>query len=476
MTVPNSQNSDFILIVDDNPDNLSVLANTLKSGGYSVRVAADGESALELVDEELPALILLDVMMPGIDGFETCRRLKEQPSTLAVPVIFMTALSDHENKVQGLSLGAVDYLTKPFNEAEVFARVRIHLKLQNLLQMLQQQNQQLNREIEQRQAVEAMLQNLNNDLEQRVNLRTAELHQAMEKLQHTQVKMVQQEKLSVLGELMAGVAHEINNPMGCIANNIKFVQEYSKGLLEHLQLYKQSLPEPDEVILEHAEDIDLDFLTDDLPSLIQSMKTSSDTIRAISDSLRTFARRDQSQKKSFDLHEGIESTLLILKHRFKAEDNRPEIKVIKKFDNAPTVPCFPGQINQVVMNILANAIDAFDERNSSRRQTIQSQQLQPQEGSNGIQQIQSPCFQITITTQVQPESVMIRIQDNAGGMPEVVRSQIFDSLYTTKPMGKGTGLGLAIARQIVVDTHGGSLDCQSSLGQGTTFEIELPLR
>ena len=205
----NPPTPDFILIVDDNPDNLAVLSQTLKGAGYTVRVAVDGESALRQVAQGLPTLILLDVMMPGIDGFETCRQLKENPDTMAVPIIFMTALADNENKVNGLSLGAVDYITKPFYEEEVLARVRIQLKMQNLLYTLQSQNQQMKQEIDNRQQAEASLQALNDELETRVELRTHQLKTALENLQRSQVELVQREKLSTLGELVSGIGHEI---------------------------------------------------------------------------------------------------------------------------------------------------------------------------------------------------------------------------------------------------------------------------
>ncbi|MEO1622955.1 MAG: response regulator, partial [Cyanobacteria bacterium J06632_3] len=406
--------TDFILIVDDNTDNLAVLGKTLKGAGHRVRVAVDGESAVTLATAEPPSLILLDVMMPGIDGFETCRRLKEAPTTLSVPVIFMTALADSETKVKGLSLGAVDYITKPFNEAEVLARVHIQLKLQTLLQTLQTQNQQLQNEMTQRQAAEQALQQLNADLEARVKARTIELHRTLDDLNHAQVQLVQQEKLSALGELMAGVAHEINNPMGCIANNLRFVQEYSDNLLAHIDHCQQLGTSPD--VETHAEDIDLDYIRQDLPNLVNTMQTSSDRIRAITQSLRTFARCDTRHKSAFDLHSGLDSTLMILKHRLQADDNRAEIKVVKDYGTIPDLLCFPGQMSQVFMNILANAIDAFDEQRPA----------QPL---------------VTLRTFVKDDQVQIQISDNAGGMPDAVRANIFDRAYTTKAVGKGTGLG-----------------------------------
>lgn len=443
-------NPEFILIVDDNPDNLSVLSQTLKSAGYAVRVAIDGEDALQQVARSLPALILLDVMMPGIDGFETCRQLKENPDMLAVPILFMTALADDENKVKGLSIGAVDYITKPFNEAEVLARVRVHLKITNLLTTLQIQNQRLKQEVTQRQRAEQALHTLNKDLEARVDQRTEQLSQSLDELKGAQLALVQQEKLSALGSLVAGVAHEINNPMSCIANNIQFVSSYGQQLLAHISLYQQDCPHPGEAVLDHAEDIDLDYLKQDFPNLIESMAVSSDRIKAISRSLRTFARSDAQQKVPFNLHEGLESTLLILKHRLQSQNESDAVKLIKTYGTLPDVFCYPGKLNQVFMNILANALDAFEEH-----------------------QIQSPT--ITICTERQNKHVLISITDNAGGMTEEVRSQIFDQAYTTKPVGKGTGLGLSIVHQIVVEEHGGAIECHSMYQEGSEFQILIPI-
>jgi signal transduction histidine kinase len=238
--------------------------------------------------------------------------------------------------------------------------------------------------------------------------------------------------------------------MGCIANNIPFVADYGNRLLEHIECYQKETPEPSPAILAHAEEIELDYIGEDLLEIIQSMQTSSDRIQAICDSLRTFARRDLQQKTEFDLHQGIDSTLLILKHRLKSLGDRAEIKVQKNYGDPIEMRCYPGQIHQVLMNILANAIDAFDEQLPEKPM-------------------------ITITTQQQAQQVLISIADNAGGMEEGVRSRIFDHAYTTKAVGKGTGLGLSITRQIVVENHGGEISCHSVLGQGSEFKILLPV-
>src|SRR5689334_21491009 len=281
--------SSFILIVDDNQTNLSVLAKILKAGGLSIRLATDGESALELLeeDDELPELIVLDVQMPGIDGFETCRRLKNNPQTCHIPVIFMTAEADVASKVKGLSLGAVDYVSKPFEGEEVLARVRIHLQIQQLTKKQQQWNQ---------------------ELEQKLAENT-------EALQKTQVQLVQREKFAAMGQLVAGVAHEINNPIACIASNIAPAYEYVKCLREIIQLYQQYYPQPVPEIQTALEELDIDFATDDLFKILDSMRLSSERIKDMSVSLRNFSRSDVSTKIAVNLHEGLDSTLLILRHR-----------------------------------------------------------------------------------------------------------------------------------------------------------------
>ena len=253
----------YILIVDDSSTNLSVLSQALKTAGYKVRVAVDGESAIEMLGKcaiyptkiPLPELILLDVQMPGIDGFETCRQLKANPAITAIPVIFMTALADAESKMKGLSLGAVDYITKPFEQDEVIARVNIHWRLKQLT----------------------------DNLEQQVTERTCALQQA-------QVRVVQQEKLSALGQLVAGVAHEINNPLSFLVSNIAPAKEYLAEITELLSLYQKHYPDPASDIASKIEEIDLDFVIEDFYHLLDSMEIGTERIKDISLSLRNFAR------------------------------------------------------------------------------------------------------------------------------------------------------------------------------------------
>ncbi|OCQ89788.1 serine/threonine protein kinase [Nostoc sp. MBR 210] len=288
-----------------------------------------------------------------------------------------------------------------------------------------------------------------------VKQKSAELEAVLQNLQQAQLQMVQSEKMSALGNLVAGVAHEMNNPLGFIAASLKQTQPTIAEIFEHLRLYQASLPHPSEEIQEHAEEIDLDYSLEDLPKVIDAMILACDRLKNISTSLRTFSRADQDYKVSFNIHEGIDSTILILRHRLKANEKCPAIEVITNYGNIPAIECFPGQLNQVFMNILANAIDALEEVKIGKNKVIK--------------------HQITIQTSLINQYVEIKIADNGIGMDAEVKQKIFDNLFTTKGVGKGTGLGLAIARQIIVEKHGGSIECNSSPGQGTEFVILLPI-
>ncbi|MDJ1173714.1 hybrid sensor histidine kinase/response regulator [Roseofilum capinflatum] len=440
---------DLILIVDDNPTNIKVLFSFLKESGFKVLVAKDGESTLEKLQEITPDLILLDVMMPGIDGFETCRRIKASPQTQDIPVIFMTALSDTVDKVKGLKIGAVDYITKPFQQDEVLARMNIHLKLQNLTHQFKVQNEQL--------------KSLTEDLEQRVEERTAQLKDSLSQLQQAQIQLIQSEKMSSLGELVAGVAHEINNPVGFIAGNISMAMEYTEDIFEHLKLYQKQFTDPGDEIAEHAEDIELDYLMEDLPNMLSSMESGIERIRNISLSLRNFSRSDSNTCTDLDIHEGLESTLMILRHRLKANDQRPEIQINKHYGDVPIVNCYAGPLNQVFMNLLANAVDALDEQNENEHKSYDDLRENPNE--------------ITLTTKViSGGKVEIKIADNGPGIPEDKIKEIFSPFVTTKPVGKGTGLGLSISHSIVVEKHKGFLGCNSEFGKGTEFIIQVPVK
>jgi signal transduction histidine kinase len=423
-----------ILLVDDTPTNLKVLAEALQGQGWKTLMAADGESAIEQVAYRRPDLILLDVMMPGIDGFETCRRLKADPTTQDIPIIFMTALSDTLDKVRGLELGAVDYITKPFQQEEVIARTKLHLRLSQLTQRL----------------------------EQEVADRTQALTDSLTELQSTQLQLVQSEKMSTLGQMVSGIGHEINNPINFISGNLEYVETYANSLFRLIALYQQKLPADREIAALTAE-IDLDYLTSDLPKIVRSMHDGTVRLQDISLSLRTFARGDVSNTVEYQVEEGLDSTVMLLSHRIKADAHRPAIAIIKQYQTVPLINCYPGQLNQVFMNLIANAIDALEEANVQANFKYADLVAQPN--------------QITMITEYDAigNYLTIRIKDNGPGIPAAVKDCIFEPSFTTKAVGKGTGLGLPISRQIIEEKHQGELECISEPGQGTEFVIRLPV-
>ncbi|MEM6448975.1 MAG: response regulator [Cyanobacteria bacterium P01_D01_bin.105] len=425
-----------VLIVDDNITNLKVLSTSLSEFGLDVLVAQSGESALKKIQYAQPDLILLDVMMPGIDGFETCRQLKGDERYQAIPVIFMTALTDLTNKVKGLSLGAVDYISKPFHEAEVLSRVKIHLRLHHLNRVLAQKNQQLEREMQERSAYAEHLQI------------------TLQDLQNTQMQLIQSEKMSALGKMVAGIAHEINNPMSFVYGNLMPLHDYVQDFSDLLSLYAQQCPEPNALLQEKLNEVDLNFMQADIQRILKSMETGTQRVQEIVLSLQDFSHLDQAGRKATDIHAGLDNTMLLLKHRLQATNHRPEIKLIKSYGEIPAVEGYPKSLNQVFLHILNNAIEA-----------LSAEQTEPA---------------ITISTDLSPAEspskfVRITISDNGAGIAKELQSQILNPFFTTKPIGDGTGLGLSVSHQIVTKQHRGHLRCVSQLGEGTQIVIELPL-
>ncbi|MFS8117416.1 MAG: sensor histidine kinase, partial [Microcoleus sp.] len=299
------------------------------------------------------------------------------------------------------------------------------------------------------------------------NNRAQQLEIALKELRETQSHLIHTEKLSSLGQMVAGVAHEINNPVSFIYGNISYTSQYMTDLLQLVELYQKHYPQPTVEIQEYIKNIDLEFVREDLLKILSSMKMGADRIREIVLSLRNFSRLDDSAKQPANIHEGIDNTLLILHSKLRAQSEYPEIKVIKDYGKLPLIECYAGQLNQVFMNLLSNSIDALEDAWKQKRRSSPRASL-------------TDCGDwkptISIRTEAINENIIcIKITDNAIGMTEDVRLRLFDPFFTTKPMGKGTGLGLAISYRIVAEKHGGTLICRSVLGEGTEFAIEIPL-
>ena len=279
-----------------------------------------------------------------------------------------------------------------------------------------------------------------------------QLEEALKKLKQNQIYLIQTEKMSALGQMVAGVAHEINNPVSFVYGNINYAREYIQDLLRLLQLYQQEYPNPHPSITKEIEEIELDFLREDLPKLLDSMLLGADRITQIVNSLRNFSRLDEAEFKAVDIHKGIDSTLVILANKLKSKKQKTDIEVIKEYQDLPLVECYPNQLNQVFMNIMSNAIDALEE---SEKENLQ----------------------IRIATQIeQNDTVIISISDNALGMNQETIENIFNPFFTTKPVGKGTGLGLSISYQIITEKHKGMISCTSTIGEGTEFLITIPIQ
>jgi two-component system NtrC family sensor kinase len=322
-------------------------------------------------------------------------------------------------------------------------------------------NQELAQEVAERAAIETELKLLNEELEARVEARMAALSQANSKLQatlnelyDTQAQLIQSEKMSSLGRMVAGVAHEINNPINFIHGNLTYAEEYLHNVLELTELYQKEFPKATPIVLEKIETIDLEFIRQDFLKLLDSMKRGTDRIQNIVRALRTFANLDEAHLKSVDLHQALDSTLLILQNRLEATDRRPAIALIKNYSALPLVECYPQNLNQVFLDLLENAVDAIDEC--------------AEQGS--IEPV------ISLHTQLNKDNwVEIRIRNNGVPIPNALRSKLFDPFFTTKPVGKGTGLGLTTSYQVIVRQHGGRIECIGGEGKETEFAISLPI-
>ncbi|MEM7655878.1 MAG: response regulator [Bacteroidota bacterium] len=409
---------------DDTPDNLRLLSAILAAHGYEVRKALSGRMALTACQMMLPDIVLLDINMPQMSGYEVCRQLKADERTNDVPIIFISALDDVLDKVKAFDLGGVDYITKPFHRAEVVLRVENQINLRLLQVRLKEKN--------------------------------FLLQEALNNLKAAQAQKIQDEKMVALGNMVAGIAHEVNNPISFIYGNLEYTSEYVRQLVTVVEEYQRAYPQPTPKIQQLAEEIDLNFITTDLQKLTAAMNRGAERIRSIVIALQNFSRHEQSNLKSVDIHKGIDSTLMMLQHRLQETKHRSSIAVMKKYGKLPLIYCYASELNQVFMHLLNNAIDALDDKS----------EIYPSENP-----------QIKITTEtVAPLSVKISIADNGLGIKENARSQLFDPFFTTKPVGKGSGLGLSISHQIIVQKHQGKINFSSSEQGGTEFFIEIPIK
>ena len=461
----NTTYSGTVLIVDDNSNNLGVLSECLNNTPYEILIARDGKSAIEKAIYALPNLILLDIMMPVMDGFEACKLLKEDVKTQNIPIIFMTALADIDNKIKGFNLGAVDYITKPFQKEEVIARIATHIQISKLQRKLEERNLQLSREV--KKSTESQ----------------AQLKQAIENLQDVQSQLIHSEKMSSLGRMVAGIAHEINNPISFIKCNIEHLERYSLGLMSLLKLYHESFPDATTEIESKIEEIDLDFLMSDLPKLLQSMRIGSGRVNQVILNLRGFSRLDEADVKSVNIHDGLESSLMILKHRLKSSGEKSAIQVFKDYGELPPIACYSGQLNQVFLNLITNSIDALNNKrnrlSSGKENGYNSRQKDDSRESGLVKEVaqykisSTPSIWIS-TKEISENKIEIRIGDNGCGIPAEIQSCLFDPFFTTKDVGEGTGLGLSISHKIIVEKHGGSLTVESIQDKMTEFIIQLP--
>ncbi len=413
-----------VLLVDDQSTmNEAIQCLLATESDISYHYCSTADQALAMAVEVAPTVILQDLIMPGVDGMALVKQFRTQAATQDIPIIMFSTNDDPHTKAEAFAVGVNDYLVKLPDRIELIARIRYHSQ--------------------------AYLNGQAHTAALVAQAQAQELEQMLQELRRTQAQLIQTEKLSSLGQMLAGIAHEINNPVNFIFGNLTYIETYVSDLTRLVQAYQERYPEPEEDIQTLLEDIDYEFLTQDLKKMLGSTRLGVERIIQIVLSLRNFSRQDQAEMRLSNLHEGIDSTLLILGHRIKQG-----IEIIKQYGELPPIECYPAQLNQVFMNILNNAIDALEDRAASPSQI-------------GLDK------QIFIQTKRQDGNrVEVRIRDTGAGIPADILDKLFNPFFTTKPVGKGTGLGLSICQQIIKN-HRGSLDVISQPDQGTEFIIQL---
>lgn len=462
-----------ILIIDNRSIDLHILLDLFSQKSVNLLWANLDKSAVSRENFSQADLIFIAVSMPGENEFLFCQQL--QNSDLNIPIILITNSQEQETIKTWLSLGVMDYLFTCLETEEFLLKVSNYLRMAEARKEIRQSHHLLQKKLKIEIQEKLRLQKNNDQLKMAVkssakalkksrveseNHKLA-LEQYLNQIKVIQTQLVNNEKMSVLGQMLAGIAHEINNPVNFIYGNLAYVQEYTDNILKIFELYQEYYSEPHPVIQQEVEAVELNFILEDLPKMLESMQVGAERIREIVLSLRSFARQDGSKMRAINLHEGIDSTLMILQNRLKRKQDHPAINVIKEYSSSlPLVECYGGEMNQVFMNILANAIDAIEESNQQK----------------SLEELQKNPGQIQIATDIiNDHNVLIKISDNAGGMAEEILTHLFEPFFTTKPVGKGTGIGLSICKNIVVEKHRGSLQCVSTPGKGTEFIIEIPI-
>lgn len=427
-----------VLLIDDQPIVAESIRRLLASEpDIQLFYCQHAQQAIPMAMQVKPTVILQDLVMPDVDGLLLIKFLRANPATSTIPVIVLSTRDESVIKAEAFATGANDYVVKIPDPIEFIARLIYHsTAYENLLKRHETER----------------VRAYNKELKRRVADRTAELEMALLELKHAQTKIIQEEKMAGLGQLVAGVCHELNNPVSFIQGNLAPAQEYCEDLLHLVNLYQQTYPQPSANIQTLIDDMDLDFIVEDFTKLLKSLESGAERISNIVLSLRNFSRLDEVEIKSVDVHEGIEQALLLL------GSNIQSINIIKDYELKSTVDCLPGYLNQVFMYILSNAVEAL--KDDSRH--------------HHMCKLQPPTIHIQ-TQSTKNQYALIRFTDNGPGIPEEVMNRIFEPFFTTKPVGQGTGLGLSLSYQIITEYHKGTLECYSSPHQSTSFTLKIPL-